>query len=148
MEEYRSKRDPGKTTEPFDDEVDLPRPVYAIQEHHASHLHWDLRLEFNGVLKSWALPKEPPSDAGVKRLAVETEDHPLAYATFEGTIPKGEYGGGEVRIWDMGTFEALEEGRGKYVLDLRGEKLKGGYVLLQTRMGGNPRNWLFFKKKG
>jgi len=147
LEEYQKKRDRKRTTEPFGSDIDLPRPVYAIQEHHARNLHWDLRLEFDGVLKSWAIPKEPPAGEGVKRLAVATEDHPLAYASFEGNIPKGEYGAGEVKVWDKGTFNVLEQGKGKYVMDIKGEKLSGPYVLIQTRMAGNPRNWLFFRKK-
>jgi len=142
------KRNPGKTPEPFDSEVKLEHPIYVIQEHRASHLHWDLRLEFNGVLKSWAVPKEPPTEEGVKRLAVQVEDHPLSYATFEGTIPEGEYGAGDVRLWDYGTFDVLEEKEGEYVLDIKGRRLKGAYALIQTRMGGNPKNWLLFRRKG
>ena len=148
LEEYRRKRDPNRTIEPYDSSTELEHPIYVIQEHHASHLHWDLRLEFEGVLKSWAVPKEPPTTEGVKRLAVQTEDHPLSYAGFEGEIPEGEYGAGDVRIWDKGTFTVLEEGEGKYVLDIRGQRLRGSYALIQTKMGGNPRNWLLFKKKG
>ncbi|MFH1403363.1 MAG: DNA polymerase ligase N-terminal domain-containing protein [Candidatus Altiarchaeota archaeon] len=146
LDEYRRKRDAGKTTEPFDDEVEVDRPVYVIQRHQASHLHWDLRLEFEGVLKSWAVPKEPPKDAGVRRLAVQTEDHPLAYASFEGEIPKGEYGGGSVEIWDSGTFQLLEKTEGKIIIDIKGRVLKGPYVLVRTKQAGG-RNWLFFKMK-
>jgi DNA ligase D-like protein (predicted 3'-phosphoesterase) len=148
LEVYEGKRDQGKTPEPFGSEVDLVHPIYVIQEHHASHHHYDLRLEFDGLLKSWAIPKEPPIAEGVKRLAVATEDHPLAYAGFTGMIPEGEYGAGEVRIWDRGTFDVKERAEGKYVLQIKGCKLRGSYALIQTRMGGDPRNWLFFRKKG
>ncbi|MFH0863100.1 MAG: DNA polymerase ligase N-terminal domain-containing protein [Candidatus Altiarchaeota archaeon] len=148
LEEYNGKRDPKKTTEPFDSSAGLKHPVYVIQEHHASHLHWDLRLEFDGVLRSWALPKEPPMEAGVKRLAVAVEDHPLSYATFEGRIPDGEYGAGQVRIWDRGTYELKEAKDGKISIGLKGDRLQGGYELIRTRMGGKEKNWLFFKKTG
>ncbi|MFH1055617.1 MAG: DNA polymerase ligase N-terminal domain-containing protein [Candidatus Altiarchaeota archaeon] len=144
--EYEKKRRLGKTTEPFDSDVSLERPIYVIHEHHASHLHWDLRLEFNGVLRSWAIPKEPPAEAGVKRLAVEVEDHPLSYAGFSGTIPEGEYGAGKVTIWDRGTFDVIEESEDKYVLDIKGEKLRGTYNLIRTNMGGKRRNWLIFRR--
>lgn len=147
LTDYRQKRDPAKTTEPFNGETSLPHPIYAIQEHHASRLHWDLRLEFDGVLRSWALPKEPPTEEGIKRLAVEVEDHPLSYAAFQGEIPKGEYGAGTVKLWDNGTFEALEQEKDKILLRLIGKKLNGTYALVRTRMGGNEKNWLMFKKK-
>jgi len=124
----------------------MQQPIYVIHEHHARHLHWDLRLEFDGVLKSWALPKEPPASAGVKRLAVAVEDHMLSYADFEGTIPEGEYGAGEVKVWDSGTFKEVERTGEKYVLDVRGKRLKGEYVLVRTKMGGSGKNWLFSKK--
>ena len=114
---YRSKRDASKTPEPVPEEAaDLPGDgnSFVIQEHHASRLHWDFRLERDGVLVSWALPKGVPTDPKKNHLAVQTEDHPLEYGTFEGTIPKGEYGGGEVTIWDTGTYEAEKwrDGRG------------------------------------
>jgi DNA ligase D-like protein (predicted 3'-phosphoesterase) len=146
LEEYGRKRNPEKTPEPFLSETEQPRPIYVIQEHHASHLHWDLRLEFSGVLRSWALPKEPPIEEGVKRLAVNVEDHPISYATFKGTIPQGEYGGGTVKIWDCGTFKTLEEDDKHIIVDITGKKLKGKYALIQTNMGGKSKNWLFFKK--
>ena len=147
LEEYVWKRDPVKTTEPFESVAELKHPIYVIQEHHASHLHWDLRLEFEGVLKSWALPKEPPNEAGVKRLAVRVEDHPLSYAGFEGTIPKGEYGAGQVKIWDLGTFNLLESKEGKIRVTINGSRLGGEYELIQTKMGGIDKNWLFFKRR-
>ena len=117
---------------------------FVVHKHHARNLHWDLRLEMNGVLKSWAVPKQPPKSKGTKRLAIQVEDHPLEYAEFEGEIPEGQYGAGTVRIWDKGEC-AIESWREdiKIVFNLSGEKLKGGYVLLKF----NGKNtWLFFRK--
>jgi DNA ligase D-like protein (predicted 3'-phosphoesterase) len=121
--------------------------AYLVHEHHARRLHWDLRLEENGVLKSWAVPKEPPAVPGIKRLAVQVEDHPLGYATFEGEIPEGNYGAGAVKIWDKGKHEPLETKEGKRVFKLSGQKLKGKYCLikLKPRPGDKTQNWLFFK---
>ena len=119
--------------------------IYVIQEHHASHLHWDLRLELNGVLKSWAIPKEPPMEENVKRLAIAVEDHQLDYAVFEGAIPEGLYGAGEVTIWDKGTFDLQEIQDKRIIIKINGEKLKGEYCLLKTNFQKN--SWLFFKKK-
>lgn len=121
--------------------------IYVVQEHHASHLHWDLRLEMDGVLRSWAVPKKPPEAMGVRRLAVEVEDHPMEYASFEGEIPDGEYGAGLVTIWDRGTYDAVSVKENKIVFTIRGERLKGNYCLLRTRFGGDEKNWLFFKMK-
>jgi DNA ligase D-like protein (predicted 3'-phosphoesterase) len=121
--------------------------IYVIQEHHASHLHWDLRLEMNGALRSWAVPKTPPEAVGVRRLAVEVEDHPMEYALFEGEIPEGEYGAGLVTLWDRGTYDAVKVTENKIVFTIRGERLKGNYCLLRTRFGGVAKNWLFFKMK-
>jgi DNA ligase D-like protein (predicted 3'-phosphoesterase) len=128
----------------------------VIQNHAARTLHYDLRLEIGGVLKSWAVPKEPSRDPRVKRLAVPTEDHPLEYARFEGVIPKGEYGAGRIRIWDRGTYRNLTERDGKAVpaaaayarghlkVWLSGRKLRGGFAL--TRMGkGKKARWLLVK---
>ena len=123
----------------------FPRPLYVIHEHHATRLHWDLRLEFDGVLESWALPKEPPAEEGVKRLAVQVEPHPLLYGLWEGTIPKGNYAGGVVQIWDTGTFETLERSENKIVVNLKGKKLKGKYILVKASFSGSKSNWLFFK---
>ena len=121
--------------------------IYVVQEHHASRLHWDLRLEMDGVLRSWAVPKTPPEVVGVRRLAVEVEDHPMEYASFEGKIPEGEYGAGLVTIWDRGTYDAVSVKENKIVFTIRGERLKGNYCLLRTRFGGAAKNWLFFKMK-
>lgn len=121
--------------------------TYVIHKHQAKHLHWDLRLEMNGVLRSWAVPKEPPMVPGLKRLAVQVEDHPLDYAGFEGNIPKGEYGAGKVEIWDRGSFDIIEQTEDKLVVNIKGRKLRGGYVLLRLKKPNADRNWLFFKKK-
>jgi len=152
---YRAKRDFKKTPEPKapsprgKTSSSLPGRTYAIQEHHATRLHYDLRLEEGGVLKSWAIPKIPPRKAGEKRLAVQTEDHPLDYAGFEGVIPKGEYGAGTVRVWDAGVYRPLETVEGKRIVEIRGRKLKGVFALirLKSRPGDKPggANWLFFK---
>ncbi len=148
LEGYKKKRDFTKTREP---EPQLPSsdkddPIFVIQEHHARNLHYDLRLEIDGVLKSWAVPKEPPTETGVKRLAIETEDHPISYADFEGSIPEGQYGAGEVRIWDRGKFAPEKITDKEILFRLDGKKMKGEFVLIKTRFGkGN--GWLFFKKK-
>ncbi len=152
LKTYRRKRDFDRTAEP-EPKADSPKAkagaakTYVIQRHDASHLHWDLRLEEGGVLKSWAVPKEPPAVKGVKRLAVEVEDHPLDYAGFEGEIPKGEYGAGKVTIWDSGTYVPLETAPGVRVVEIRGRKLKGTYTLVKIK-GRKPgeKPWLFFKK--
>jgi DNA ligase D-like protein (predicted 3'-phosphoesterase) len=127
------------------DDVQLERPVYVIQEHHASRLHWDLRFEMDKTLKSWALPKIPPQKIGEKRLAVSVDDHPIEYALFEGEIPKGNYGAGQVKIWDRGTFEILESAEKKLVVNIHGSKLRGRYGLIHFDTKG--KNWLFFKMK-
>jgi len=118
--------------------------IFVIQKHAARRLHYDLRLEMDGVLKSWAVPKEPPVESGVKRLAVQVEDHPLEYASFEGIIPEGHYGAGKVEIWDKGSYILRERTENKIVFDLEGKKLRGTYVLLRFR---EDKKWLFFKKK-
>ena len=119
-------------------------PIFVIHEHHAKRLHWDLRLEMEGVLRSWAVPKEPSTDPSVKRLAIAVEDHDLSYADFEGTIPEGQYGAGEVKIWDSGHYELLEENEGKLVFNLEGKKLQGPFCLIRLK---DCKNWLFFSKK-
>lgn len=146
LEKYKEKRDFKKTEEPKG-EVSTKKSketIFVVHEHHASHLHWDLRLEMEGVLKSWAIPKEPPLETGVKRLAVLVEDHPYNYKDFEGTIPEGQYGAGTVKIWDKGTYELIEETDKGFVVKMNGKKLNGTYVLFKFKP---PKNWLFFKKK-
>jgi DNA ligase D-like protein (predicted 3'-phosphoesterase) len=146
--EYKKKRHFSKTPEPAPrmKKSKSKQLIYSIQKHSATHLHYDLRLEKNGVLKSWAIPKEPPQKVGEKRLAVETEDHPIGYAFFEGEIPKGSYGAGKVEVWDRGSYKVVEEGKSHIVIKINGKKLKGEYVLVKTKLGGNQRNWLFFKR--
>jgi bifunctional non-homologous end joining protein LigD len=155
LKKYREKRDLSGSPEPAGEVAeDTGKPIFVVQKHAASTLHYDLRLESGGVLKSWAVPKGPSMDPAVKRLAVPTEDHPMAYAGFEGVIPEGHYGAGTVIVWDRGTFanmkedkgfaESLEEGHATILLE--GEKLRGGFALLRTGGGGKPR-WLFFKMK-
>jgi len=121
-------------------------PKFVIQEHHARNLHWDFRLELDKVLKSWAVPKEPPRKEGEKRLAVQVEDHPLSYGSFEGKIPAGQYGAGTVRIWDKGTFKLIERTKDKLEFELKGKKLKSIYYLIRFKKAG-PKSWLFFRKK-
>jgi len=118
--------------------------IYVVQKHAATHLHYDLRLEMDGVLRSWAVPKEPPTRPGVKRLAVQVNDHSLDYADFEGIIPEGRYGAGKVEIWDKGEYFLKERSKDKIVFELKGKKLKGTYCLIKFK---GERNWLFFKKK-
>lgn len=155
LKTYRSKRDFTQTPEPKKNVPPTPKAIFVVQKHAASHLHYDFRLEIDGVLKSWAVPKGPPLEVGEKRLAVQTEDHPLAYATFKGTIPAGNYGAGTVEIWDHGTFafidkknhtpeEALEQGHLEIIL--QGKKLKGPYALIRTHFQGSTKPaWLLIK---
>lgn len=117
-------------------------PIYVIQEHHARNLHWDLRLEINGVMKSWAVPKQPPRTKGIKRLAIQTPDHLKSYAKFEGEIKEG-YGKGTVKIWDKGTYKLKDKSSTKIEFELKGKKLKGNYVLIKTKYAKG--SWLFFK---
>jgi DNA ligase D-like protein (predicted 3'-phosphoesterase) len=148
LEEYKKKRDLEKTPEPAAEVKGAGSRTYVIQKHQASHLHYDLRLEYGGVLRSWALPKEPPTEKGLRRLAVATEDHPVDYASFEGTIPEGHYGAGKVEIWDKGTFDSVEEGEGSLVVNIHGKKLTGRYALVKmkpTDRFPGENNWLLFK---
>jgi DNA ligase D-like protein (predicted 3'-phosphoesterase) len=130
--------------EPKGDESVKQGEIYLVHKHAATHLHYDLRLEMDGTLKSWAVPKEPPTAPGVKRLAVQVEDHLISYATFEGTIPEGEYGAGKVEIWDSGTYKLIDRKEEKLIVEINGEKLNGSYVLVRLK---DKRNWLFFKKR-
>lgn len=122
-------------------------PKFTVQEHHATHLHFDFRLEMDGVLKSWAIPKGPSMNPKHKRLAIMVEDHVLEYGDYEGVIPEGQYGAGAVIIWDKGTYELLGGGigEGKIEFILTGKKLKGVFVL--TRMSGKAKEWLLIKKR-
>jgi bifunctional non-homologous end joining protein LigD len=152
LDTYRKKRNFTKTPEP---PPSIPRPsrqgsrrLFVIQKHAASHLHYDFRLELGGTLKSWAVPKGPPYEAGERRLAVATEDHPMEYARFEGTIPKGEYGGGTVMVWDTGTYELMDGNywQGKLHLFLKGKKLNGEWVLVKGEVrDGKSNTWYLIK---
>ena len=148
LEEYDKKRHFEKTSEPsaYGSQESSEKPVFVVQRHDARNLHYDFRLEMDGVLKSWAVPKEPPKKSGIKRLAIQTEDHPLSYANFEGEIPEGEYGAGKVEIWDKGTFELLKHEEKEIVVTLHGDELKGDYVLIRTKYGKEEKGWLFFKR--
>ncbi len=157
LKEYRRKRNFQKTPEPRGKRRAKARSnlTFVIQKHDASHLHYDFRLELNGVLKSWAVPKGPDLDPAIKRLAMQVEDHPLEYGGFEGIIPEGEYGGGTVMLWDQGVWEPLgdaakgfREGHLKFIL--HGEKLQGAWMLV--RKGGrsaapDERTWFLFKER-
>jgi bifunctional non-homologous end joining protein LigD len=156
LTEYRRKRNFRRTAEP------APKPLrrkpegfsFVVQKHDASHLHYDFRLELNGVLMSWAVPKGPCLDPSVKRLAMHVEDHPVAYGGFEGTIPKGEYGGGTVMLWDQGSWKPIGDPTrayrdGKLSFRLDGEKLKGEWKLVRTsqRKPSSKEQWLLMKVK-
>ena len=121
------------------------RKRFVVQEHEATRLHWDFRLEINDILKSWAVPKRPPIKPGVRRLAIEVEDHDLNHLSFEGTIPEGQYGAGTVKIWDLGEFEIESMNTVKIVIRLFGKKMKGRYALVKFR--GENKNWLLIKTK-
>src|SRR5687768_6471744 len=153
LDEYKRKRDFRVTAEP-EGHVHPEGDVlsFCIQKHAASHLHYDFRLELDGVLKSWAVPKGPSLDPSVKRLAVHVEDHPIEYGTFEGIIPKKEYGGGTVMLWDRGTWTPDDDAhkgyrKGHLRFHLQGERLSGGWHLVRSRRGeeGQKEQWLLFK---
>ncbi|MGC1567156.1 MAG: non-homologous end-joining DNA ligase [Trebonia sp.] len=150
LAEYRGKRDPARTPEPVPegepDGTGGQAGIFVVQEHHARRLHWDFRLERGGVLVSWALPKGVPDDPAQNHLAVHTEDHPLEYATFHGQIPRGEYGGGAVTIWDHGTYEVLKWADREVKVILHGERLHGGYVLFATG-GKDDKNWMIHRER-
>lgn len=158
--EYKDKRDFSKTPEPEGGKLEgnPQNPTFVIQKHDATNLHYDFRLEIDGTLKSWAVPKGPSTNPSVKRMAIPTEDHPLEYGNFEGTIPEGEYGGGTVMIWDKGTFKNLKHDKdgkeislsksykmGTLEFSLEGEKLQGGYALVKMKSGNMKGNWLLIK---
>jgi DNA ligase D-like protein (predicted 3'-phosphoesterase) len=148
LKEYAAKRRFTRTREPRRSRDKGPGEglVYVIQKHQASHLHYDLRLEEGGVLRSWAIPKAPVNKEGVRRLAVRTEDHPLGYETFEGAIPEGEYGAGTVEIWDRGEYRPLESTPDKMTVEISGRKLKGRFALIKIKAReGGDNAWLFFK---
>src|ERR1700726_2364196 len=159
LNEYRKKRDFKISPEPSGEQTAPKTPksslIYVIQKHRASQLHYDFRLEFRGTLLSWAIPKGPSLDPSVKRLAMQVEDHPVEYASFEGVIPEGEYGGGTLMVWDQGTWTpessdvaaALEKGDLKFTL--HGKKLKGSWVLVRTRGFGSSSkpSWLLIKHR-
>lgn len=146
--EYRRKRDPKRTPEPFGGERRGSAPIFVVQRHAARRLHYDFRLERDGVLASWAVPKGVPTAPGAQHLAVRVEDHPLDYASFEGEIPAGQYGAGTVEIWDRGTYELLEEKPdGGLTVRLHGQKLSGTYALVPAKLSGDPKNWLIVRKK-
>jgi bifunctional non-homologous end joining protein LigD len=148
LDEYRRKRHPARTSEPFDDAPRPGDPIFVVQRHSARRLHYDLRLERDDALASWAVPKGIPLEPGDRRLAVHVEDHPLTYADFEGEIPKGEYGAGTVELWDRGTYELLEEKRdGGLTVRLHGERLQGIWTLVPAHLDGDPKNWLLLRKR-
>jgi len=156
LERYNKKRDFKLSPEPGGKEKITKKKssLFVVQEHHASHLHYDFRLELDGVLKSWAVPKGPSLNPDEKRLAVEVEDHPIDYATFEGTIPAGQYGSGDVYIWDKGTWLMESDPqagfkKGKLEFVLKGKKLKGHFVLVRipNKKSETKHNWLLMKLK-
>jgi len=160
LQEYRRKRDFTKTAEPEPAEGKAKpgdETIYVIQKHDATSLHYDFRLEVDGVLKSWAVPKGPSTDPGDKRLAMPTEDHPMEYADFEGVIPEGEYGAGPVLVWDIGFYHSITKKEGAAIsaanaiekghidVFLTGKKLRGGYRLVRTGATGGRDRWLLMK---
>ncbi len=148
LKEYKKKRDFKKTTEPKGKvrKSKTKKKIFVMHSHFAKTHHYDLRLEMNRVLKSWAIPKTPPKSKGTKRLAIQVEDHPLSYAAFEGEIKEGNYGAGKVKIWDNGTYEMIEKDEKSIKIKLHGKKLNGDYVLVKTHYGNKPnKSWLFFK---
>jgi bifunctional non-homologous end joining protein LigD len=149
LREYERKRDRTKTPEPFGgDRRGGKERIFVVQRHDARRLHYDFRLERDGALASWAVPKGIPLEPGQRNLAVHVEDHPLEYATFEGEIPKGEYGAGQVEVWDNGTYELVEEKKdGGLTVRLEGKRLQGLWALVPARLSGDEKNWLLIKKR-
>ncbi len=146
LSEYNKLRDFSRSSEPKGGGQKSAGNIFVVHEHDARHLHYDLRLEIDGVLRSWAIPKEPPEKEGIKRLAIRTEDHPLEYADYEGTIPEGMYGAGNVRIWDSGEFGIEKDEENELLFELKGKKLKGKYAMIRTKFRGKE-SWLFFRRK-
>lgn len=147
LKEYSRKRNFSRTPEPRgEDTSGQGNPVFVIQEHHSRHHHFDFRLEHDGTLASWAVPKGIPVTPGPRHLAIRTEDHPLAYAGFEGNIPEGEYGAGEVIIWDRGTFTTLTWNDDRIEVILQGTRLSGRYLLIKFKKAGD-QDWLIFRAK-
>jgi DNA ligase D-like protein (predicted 3'-phosphoesterase) len=145
LQDYKGKRDFTKTPEPAEGGENA-EPFFVVQDHHASSHHHDFRLLLDGVLKSWAVPKGVPEQPKVKRLAVQTEDHPVAYGSFEGTIPPGSYGAGVVKIHDRGPFELIERGDSKIVVRLQGSQLNGTYALVRFKGKEDElKNWLIMR---
>src|SRR6266699_4291841 len=149
LTEYERKRDRKETPEPFTAKRRKSKePIFVVQRHDARRLHYDFRLERDGALASWAVPKGVPVDPGAKVLAVHVEDHPLEYAGFAGEIPAGQYGAGTVEIWDRGTYELVEEKRdGGLTVHLHGGRLEGLWTLVPAHLDGDPKNWLLLKKR-
>src|SRR6187431_2084370 len=154
LEEYKRKRNFRSTPEPEGKVKKVKGQSFVIQKHAATRLHYDFRLEMEGVLRSWAVPKGPSLDPAEKRLAVHVEDHPIDYGGFEGVIPEGEYGGGTVIVWDRGTWEPLGDAaedyrQGKLKFRLHGKKLHGAWMLVRMKPRPNERgeNWLLFKER-
>ncbi len=152
LKKYKEKRKFGKTKEPEGKGEKESKHRFVVQKHDASNLHYDFRLELTEnissgdvILKSWAVPKSVPQEKGTKRLAIQTEDHPVEYIDFEGKIPEGEYGAGTVEIWDSGKFELLNREKDLYDFKLSGERLEGNYVLVQPK-SFKENQWLIFKK--
>jgi DNA ligase D-like protein (predicted ligase)/DNA ligase D-like protein (predicted 3'-phosphoesterase) len=147
LSEYASKRNFEETPEPIGGEKKGEKLIFVVQEHHARRLHYDLRLESAGILKSWAVPKGIPQTSGERRLAVQTEDHPYEYGSFEGTIPRGLYGAGTVKIWDKGYYEPKLWEKDKIEVTLKGQTLKGRYVLVRLKKAKDDNAWLLLKGK-
>lgn len=143
LEDYENKRKLDKTPEPKAEVKKSGLARFVVQEHHASHLHWDFRLEIDDVLKSWAVPKGVPEEPNIKRLAVQVEDHPVGYIDFEGEIPEGQYGAGTVKIWDKGNFKLYNRTDKIIDFEIQGKRLKGNYAMIHTRQN----QWIIFKKK-
>jgi bifunctional non-homologous end joining protein LigD len=149
LRDYKRKRDPGKTPEPFGAHKGTTKdPIFVVQRHDARRLHYDFRLERDGALASWAVPKGVPLEPGQQNLAVHVEDHPLDYASFEGEIPKGQYGAGTVEVWDSGTYELLEEKKnGGLTVRLHGQRLEGTWALVPAHLNRDEKNWLIVRKR-